>query len=188
MATAALAREASRAVEWRECIEAELLLLKGSDVNKPVDDTGMTKTMIACRDGNEVRVRALLEAKADVERVDSKKWTALMHGARNGHALCVRALLEAKAEADRAGPKAWTALMFACSNGHASWLGLEPMHCAGARVLVYREGSCTGRHSAHALYSLRARWWSTRSRTERTRSSWRARVAMSSACTSCSAA
>ena len=42
-------------------------------------------------------VRALLEAKADPEKVNKDSFTALMIAAQNGHDLCARALLEAKA-------------------------------------------------------------------------------------------
>ena len=63
-------------------------------------------------------VRALLEAKADPEKVQADGVNALMLAAQIGHDLCARALLENEAAVNSQNKKGWTALMYAAQNGH----------------------------------------------------------------------
>jgi len=53
--------------------------------------------MAASENGHEPCVRALIEARADVEKQCKDGVTAIMIASRNGHEPCVRALIEAGA-------------------------------------------------------------------------------------------
>ena len=75
--------------------------------------------MWAAQFGHDLCARALLEAKADLEKQTAKGWTALILSCQNGHDLCARALLEAGADRTTA-VSGWTAQMFAKHYGHAT--------------------------------------------------------------------
>eukprot|EP00808_Paulinella_micropora_P014588 g11080.t1 len=65
--------------------------LKSADMNAP--RTGLTFLMVASRDGKEGAVKGLLNAKADVARMDARKETALMLACKEGHCNVVELLV-----------------------------------------------------------------------------------------------
>jgi ankyrin repeat protein len=69
--------------------------------------------------GDLSRVRALLDAKADINAKMNNGVTALILASNNGHADVVRALLDAKADVNAKMNNSGTALMAASANGHA---------------------------------------------------------------------
>ena len=72
----------------------------------------------SCSHHLEQVVRALLEAKADPEKVQAEGFTALMCAAQNGHDLCALAMIEANANLDHQSLKNVTALNMACEGAH----------------------------------------------------------------------
>ena len=64
--------------------------------------------------------RALIEAKADIDKVQEDGFTALMLSCRDGHDLCARALIEAKANIHAKRDDGQTALGIARSKGHTA--------------------------------------------------------------------
>ena len=72
----------------------------------------------SCSHHLEQVARALLEAKADPEKVQADGVNALMFAAQNGHDLCARALLENGAAVNSQANNGFTALMLAALNGH----------------------------------------------------------------------
>ena len=62
--------------------------------------------------------RAMIEARAEVDKVGPQGFTALMLSASNGHDLCARAMIEAGANLEAQQNAGFTALMLASQNGH----------------------------------------------------------------------
>ena len=88
------------------------------------DDTtgskyGSTALILASKKGHAAIVRALLDAGADVNHVNSKGNTALMRASRNGHVTIVEMLLAARANVNTVNNNGQTALMPASAKGHA---------------------------------------------------------------------
>jgi len=68
--------------------------------------------------GDLVRVKSLIDAKADVNAKQGDGFTALMWASGNGHLEVVRALIDAKADVNAKQGSGFTALMWASGNGH----------------------------------------------------------------------
>jgi hypothetical protein len=89
--------------------------------------------MYASIRGHLERVRALLEAGADVAQATTDGCTALMAASRAGHVECVRMLvLEAGTDVAQAAADGWTALMYASLMGHVGCV--HALLAAGANV------------------------------------------------------
>src|SRR5882724_8098182 len=69
----------------------------------------------ACREGNTVRLKALVEAGAEVNVTNHEGWTPLMIAALKGHLEIARILVAKGAALEAANGSGWTALRFACS-------------------------------------------------------------------------
>jgi ankyrin repeat protein len=95
-----------------------VLLEAGASVEFAVEDSGITSLMKACHNGHDQCARALIEAKADLEKMNQDSVTALILSCQNGHVQCARALIEARAAVDHMDNNGWTALMAACQDGH----------------------------------------------------------------------
>ena len=78
----------------------------------------------AAREGDGAEVSRLLQAGADVDRVDDNGRTPLHDACVNGHADVVSLLLDAGAEVDPADNQKWTPLYYACARGHADVVSL----------------------------------------------------------------
>ncbi|KAJ1631459.1 hypothetical protein T492DRAFT_869919 [Pavlovales sp. CCMP2436] len=108
----------------------------------------------ACEAGDAGRVRALIEAGADVHFADADGFNALMMASNNGHAECARLLLEAGADVNHErAPDSDTALTMASEKGHAECvrLLLEAGADAGADVLAILNGGGTSLSYASIL-------------------------------------
>lgn len=96
----------------------------------------------AARDGDLVRVIALLAQGADVDtRTESNGYTPLIWAASRGHAETVRILLGASADVNVQAKDGQTALMRACDNGHIEIAAV--LVGAGADVNLATENGVT---------------------------------------------
>jgi ankyrin repeat protein len=95
------------------------LLEAGASVERT--HNGKTELMWAADTGSAARVRALLGARACVDRSSPLGDTALTLACRHGHELCVRALLQAGAAAGEPG-RDNRPLHAAARGGHAECL------------------------------------------------------------------
>jgi len=80
-----------------------------------VDPTGMPVLLIAARGGQLEVVKALTEARANLEKTNATRETAMMLAAIGGHHEVVEYLIARGAQVNRPG---WTALIYAATNGH----------------------------------------------------------------------
>lgn len=87
----------TRAVIYRHCDSAQLLLQSGGDPNDQ-GGSGVTLLMVAAESGQLDMVRVLLQAGADATRKNREGHTALSLARSKGHADVVRLLLEAGAK------------------------------------------------------------------------------------------
>ena len=100
------------AIEFAEGINAK------ADVQKTTSK-GHMALILACQKGHDQCALALINAKADPEKVGhDANWTALMCASGNGHKRCVLALISAKADLDKQKADGMAALMLACQNGN----------------------------------------------------------------------
>jgi len=74
------------------------LLQKGANINAADPKHGMTALMVACRYNMLLCVKALLEAGADVNRVDAYNHSCLFYAADRGNLECVRLVIQAGAD------------------------------------------------------------------------------------------
>jgi ankyrin repeat protein len=72
----------------------------------------------AASKGDLARVKALIDAKTDVNAAEPDGFTALMLASEKGHLEVVRALVDAKADVNAKLSYGITALMWAASRGH----------------------------------------------------------------------
>ena len=77
-----------------------------------------TAVMMYSKNGSDLKLKAFLDAGADVNFKDKNTQTPLIHASNNGHVECVRALLDAGADVQAKDKYGRTALMFASENGH----------------------------------------------------------------------
>lgn len=80
-----------------------------------VDPTGMPVLLLAARGGQLDVVKALAEARANLEKTNANRETAMMLAAIGGHREVVEYLIGRGAQVNRPG---WTALIYAAANGH----------------------------------------------------------------------
>ncbi len=78
---------------------------------------GETPLLGACLKGRHECVRALIDAGAAVDRVNTFGWTPLIRACRWGHHECAQALIDAGAAVDKMDENGWTPLMHACNFG-----------------------------------------------------------------------
>jgi ankyrin repeat protein len=88
------------------------------------NDYGVTPLSVACLNGNEVMVRALLAAGADANASLRGRESALHTAARTGRPGPVKALLEHGARVDAREHRGQTPLMWAAGEGHAEVIRL----------------------------------------------------------------
>jgi len=84
-----------------------------------VHSNGKTALMAAARNGDNDKIRALMEQGADVNRPNNNGGTAIMYAALSGDPDTVNLLLDRGAAIDAVAANGWTALMIACVKGHA---------------------------------------------------------------------
>jgi hypothetical protein len=89
-------------------------LRRGMDANS-VDPTGMPVLLLAARSGQLEVVKALADARADLDRTNANRETAMMLAAIGGHHKVVEYLISREAQVNKPG---WTALIYAATNGH----------------------------------------------------------------------
>ena len=64
---------------------ARLLLARGADVDRAIDDEGFTPLFVASGNGHERVARLLLDSGADVHRAESSGYTPLHVASGGGH-------------------------------------------------------------------------------------------------------
>lgn len=89
-------------------------LKRGMDANS-VDPTGMPVLLVAARGGQVEVVKALADARADLDKTNANGETAMMLAAIGGHRTVVEFLITREAQVNKPG---WTALIYAATNGH----------------------------------------------------------------------
>jgi ankyrin repeat protein len=114
LATAAAYDDFINAVRNGDGAEVAQWLRRGIDANS-VDPTGMPVLLLAARSGNLEVVKALAEAKADLDRLNANRESAMMLAAIGGHKSVVEFLIAREAQVNKPG---WTALSYAATNGH----------------------------------------------------------------------
>ncbi|KAG8457269.1 hypothetical protein KFE25_011943 [Diacronema lutheri] len=130
------------------------LIAHGADADEGGDIWhDSTALMVASARGHVACVRALLDARAAVDRATTAGTTALMYASRGGHADCVHTLLCAGAAVDRAKEGGWTALALGSRAGRVGCVrALLRARAAvnrarggsGATALMY---ACQGGHT-----------------------------------------
>lgn len=88
------------------------------DVNRVLDETGLTLLMVAAHEGKEDLLENLLGSGADVEERDEKGYTALMFACNAGQAGAAARLITAGADVNAGDNDGSTPLMFAAQHGH----------------------------------------------------------------------
>ncbi len=106
------------AVSQNDLQRVKALIARRVDINAANDS--FTALMLASQNGQVDMVRALLDAKADVNGKPSGGPTPLMLAAMKGNENIVRALLSAKADVNAKAGDGTTALMLAATGGHAA--------------------------------------------------------------------
>lgn len=112
----------------------EVMAVLLSDRRTKIDTeafNGDNALMIACYNGNEKAVRALLDQGA---KVNKNGWAPLHYAAASGNNQIVRMLLEKDAFIDAVSPNATTPIMMAARNGHIYTVKL--LHDNGADVTL----------------------------------------------------
>ncbi len=95
-----------------------------------VHPNGKTALMLAAKQGRLQRVKALLAAKADVNRTNNNGGTPLMYAALGGNTEIVELFLDRGADVNAAAKNGWSALMVASAKGHTKVV--ELLLAAGA--------------------------------------------------------
>lgn len=95
----------------RDPASLSALVRLGADPNATPRDGGRTVLTDAAFAGDLDRVRALIEAGADVNAKDPRGYTPLWLASNMGHSAVVQALVNARADANWEGPGSSTALM-----------------------------------------------------------------------------
>ncbi|MBX3404786.1 MAG: ankyrin repeat domain-containing protein [Phycisphaeraceae bacterium] len=127
------------AVVRKDAAGVKAALASGADVNgtlpegaAPASRAGMTALMVACFEGSEGCVAALLDAGARTDARAADGRTALIFAAGWGGAGCVERLLAKGAAPDARAADGMTALMFAAARGDVE--SVRALLSAGARV------------------------------------------------------
>ena len=120
LTTAVLARNASLVdLVYQDKTEAALQLIEsGEDVNAK-NPFGVSPLSLACQNGNETLIKALLKAGADPNTTLRGGETALMTASRTGLLKPVDHLIEKGAKVTATEQNGQTALMWAAAEGHA---------------------------------------------------------------------
>lgn len=103
------------------------------DANAAADRTysnGKTALMAAARNGDNERIKALLENGADVNERNNNGGTPIMYAALSGQPRTVSLLIENHANVDAVAGNGWTALMIASVKGYVDVAGLLLRHGA----------------------------------------------------------
>lgn len=87
-------------------VECAKILLAGSEIQTANTELcektyGWTPLFIACVDGHQSVVEVLIEASADLEKLDSSGWTAKEHAALRGHVSIAKLLCEVLQEPEQ---------------------------------------------------------------------------------------
>jgi len=82
------------------------------------DEAGRTPLMHAAREGDLLKVEALVKRNAAVDSADACRCTALMYAATYGQSDAARFLITHRADVDAASQDCWTPLIAAAYNGH----------------------------------------------------------------------
>ncbi len=98
------------------------------------DDNGWTALMRAAASGSNDAMRVLLQAKAELEQINSDGLTAFLLAVANGNAQGAELLLQAHANINAQDSDGWTALMWAVGNEDAAMRSM--LLQAGADVSI----------------------------------------------------
>jgi ankyrin repeat protein len=90
----------------------------GGDVNRVLDETGLTMLMVAAHEGREEILDQLIQGGANLEARDESGYTALMFACNAGKNGCVTRLLAARADVNARDKDGSTPLMFAAQHGN----------------------------------------------------------------------
>lgn len=91
---------------------------------------GKTALMVAAKNGDNERIKALIEDGADVNRRNRNGGTPIMYAALSGQPGTVSLLLENQADVAAVAENGWTALMIASVKGYVEVAGLLLSHGA----------------------------------------------------------
>eukprot|EP01047_Picozoa_sp_COSAG01_P093447 COSAG01_NODE_24581_length_774_cov_0.626667_1_plen_139_part_10 len=105
-------------------------------VAREVQQDDIDEIIEACRDGDDLTIKRLLQNGVPVDSVDCETGgTALMIAALNGQKKCVRALIDGGADLDTADPEfGMTAFHWACHAAHLRCV--EELIDAGCNVTI----------------------------------------------------
>ena len=96
---------------------------RGSDVNA-LCEYSTTVLIRAAQEGQDKRLKSLLNSGAGVNDSDSNGDTALIKASLNGHKKCLELLLETGADVNISNSEGFTGLMCAAQNGHETCVEL----------------------------------------------------------------
>ncbi|MEL7266765.1 MAG: ankyrin repeat domain-containing protein [Planctomycetota bacterium] len=119
-----------------------LRLIRDADDTRTVIDAenefGITALSVACDNGDELAVTALLASGADPKQTTRGGEPILMSAARQGNRKIVRLLIECGADPNRKEPGGQNALMWAAAAGNLG--AVEALLDGGAKVMTSTEG------------------------------------------------
>lgn len=128
-----------RHIESDKLQKIESLLSRPLNPNLRLDETGRTALHAAASDGRAEIVRILLQARADVDRVNDRGGTPLLKACQRKSPDVIRLLLAARAEVDKADYDERFPLLAACKHKHLDIVRL----LLEARADVAHEGGAT---------------------------------------------
>lgn len=105
---------------WQLCAGAFAGDLDAADAEADkVHGNGKTALMVAAKQGDNDRIREMIEQGADVNRPNHNGGTLIMYAVLSGEPDTVSLLLEHEARVDAVAENGWTALMIAAVKGYA---------------------------------------------------------------------
>lgn len=114
-------RIAALGLLWFLCAGASAGELEAANAEADrVHSNGKTALMVAAKEGDNERIRELIDKGADVNRSNNNGGTPIMYAALSGKPDTVSLLLERGARVDAVAENGWTALMIASVKGYVA--------------------------------------------------------------------